>query len=276
MHQGSVLGGPAPSGTTLSGTRAPGCGVRVRSGCFLMGCRLLPWDAGSLMTTAPTDAPFTYRRATRDTEAPIIGGVAAGLARHLGVPVHLGARRLRRRHRAERPRRRAVRRVVAAAAGRHAFETDTPGAESATRGGRRPGVRRRLGDVGPLIVLATLGLGAILLVQATFGQGAVFWALIIGVVGVGLLWRQADEVAARALVHAGPDGPGPDRLRQRRLGVVRPGVRRRRAGRHRAVHHRLRRRVAAGGAAGAARRRSRRGRVCCSSSARGSSGCPPT
>ena len=38
------------------------------------------------MTTAPTHAPYAYRRATRDTEAPIIGGVAAGLARHLGLP----------------------------------------------------------------------------------------------------------------------------------------------------------------------------------------------
>ena len=64
-----------------------------------------------------------------------------------------------------------------------AFQTSTPGAESATRGGRRPGVRRRLGDVGPLIVLAALGLGAILLVQATLGQGAVFWSLVVGVVG---------------------------------------------------------------------------------------------
>ncbi len=163
------------------------------SGCFLMGWSLLTWDAGSLMTTAPTDAPFTYRRATRDTEAPIIGGVASGIARHLGWPV-IWVR---------------VGFVVATALSGLGvalyagwwlllpadtrFETDTPGAESATRGGRRPGVRRRLGDVGPLIVLATLGLGAVLLVQATFGQGALFWALIIGVVGVALLWRQADE-----------------------------------------------------------------------------------
>ena len=169
------------------------------------------WDAGSAMTTAPTDAPYAqpyqYRRATRDTEAPIIGGVAAGLARHLGLPV-LWVR---------------VGFVVATALSGlgvalyagwwlllpadTAFETDTPGAESASRGGRRPGVRRRLGDVGPLIVLATLGLGAILLVQATLGQGAVFWSIVIGVVGVGLLWRQADEVQRERWLTSGRMNP---------------------------------------------------------------------
>ena len=163
------------------------------------------------MTTAPTDAPYAptyqYRRATRDTEAPIIGGVAAGLARHLGLPV-LWVR---------------VGFVVATALSGlgvalyagwwlllpadTAFETDTPGAESASRGGRRPGVRRRLGDVGPLIVLATLGLGAILLVQATLGQGAVFWSIVIGVVGVGLLWRQADEVQRERWLTTGRMNP---------------------------------------------------------------------
>ncbi len=29
--------------------------------------------------------------------------------------------------------------------------------------------------------------------QATFGQGAAFWPVIVGVIGVALLWRQADE-----------------------------------------------------------------------------------
>ena len=146
------------------------------------------------MTTAPTDAPFPYRRASRDTESPIIGGVASGLAHHLSWPViwvrvgFVAATALSGLG-------------VALYAGfwlllppDTRFETSTPGAESATRGGRRPGVRRRLGDAGPLIVLATLGLGAVLLVGATLGQSAVFWSILVGVVGVGLLWRQADEV----------------------------------------------------------------------------------
>ena len=73
------------------------------------------------------------------------------------------------------------------------FETDTPGLESATRGGRRPGRIRRLGDVGPAIALAALGFGALLLLEAVLGRGTVFWPLLIAIVGVALLWRQADE-----------------------------------------------------------------------------------
>ena len=159
------------------------------------------------MSSLPTDAPFTYRRATRDTEAPIIGGVAGGLARHLGWPViwvRVGFVALT-----------ALSGLgVALYAGwwlllpaDTRFETGTPGAESATRGGRRPGIRRRLGDAGPLIVLATLGLGVVLLVQATLGQGAVFWSIVVGVIGVGLLWRQADEVQRERWFTSGAMNP---------------------------------------------------------------------
>src|SRR3954467_2514861 len=87
-------------------------------------------------------APGT-RRATRDTQEPILGGVAAGLARHLAVPVlWVGAGF-----------------VLAAFLGccgiafyaglwwmlpsEQRFETAAPGIESATRGGRRPGRIRR-------------------------------------------------------------------------------------------------------------------------------------
>src|SRR6478735_10624167 len=133
------------------------------------------------------------RRATRDTQDPILGGVAAGLARHLALPV-LWVR---------------AGFVLAAFLGGFGialyaglwwmlpsdqrFETAAPGIESATRGGRRPGRIRRLGDVGPAIALAALGLGAILLLEAVLGRGAVFWPVVIGIVGIALLWRQADE-----------------------------------------------------------------------------------
>ena len=41
-----------------------------------------------MTTSAPADDVHRdVRRATRDTTQPIIGGVAAGLARHLAVPV---------------------------------------------------------------------------------------------------------------------------------------------------------------------------------------------
>ena len=139
------------------------------------------------------DIPLGGRRATRDTQAPILGGVAAGLARHLGLPV-LWVR---------------TGFVLAACLGGFGvvfyaalwvllpsdahFETGAPGIESATRGGRRPGRIRRLGDVGPAIALAALGIGAVLLLQAVLGRGAVFWPLVLGLVGIALLWRQADE-----------------------------------------------------------------------------------
>ena len=133
------------------------------------------------------------RRATRDTQEPILGGVAAGLARHLGVPVLWMRAGF----------------VLAALLGGFGvvyyaglwlvlpsdahFEADAPGLESARRGGRRPGRIRRLGDVGPAIALAALGFGAILMLEAVFGRGAVFWPVVIAVGGIALLWRQADE-----------------------------------------------------------------------------------
>src|SRR6478752_8298732 len=147
----------------------------------------------STNTTAETAVPRDVRRATRDAQEPIIGGVAAGLARHLAVPV-LWVR--------------AAFVLTACLGGMGIlmyaglwwllptdahFETGAPGIESATRGGRRPGRIRRLGDVGPAIALAALGLGGVLLLEAVLGRGAVFWPLLIAIVGVGLLWRQADE-----------------------------------------------------------------------------------
>jgi signal transduction histidine kinase/phage shock protein PspC (stress-responsive transcriptional regulator) len=145
-------------------------------------------------TGAPThDAPPPVRRAFRDTQEPILGGVASGLANHLGVP------------------RMWVRAafIIACAFGGlgvfmyaglwlvlpadSVFEQAAPGIEGATRGGRRPGRIRRLTDLGPAIVLAALGVGGVLLVGSVLGQGTLFFAIVIGLAGVALLWRQADE-----------------------------------------------------------------------------------
>src|SRR3954452_1071017 len=146
------------------------------------------------MTTAPAPPPREWRRFTRDTETPLLGGVAGGLARHLGVPV-LWVR--------------AAFLLATAISGLgiamyiglwlvvpadSRFETGTPGAESASRGGRRPGRVRRRTDAGPAIALAALAVGVILVAQASLGSGAVFWPIVIGLAGVALLWRQADEV----------------------------------------------------------------------------------
>ena len=150
-------------------------------------------DDWSEMTSTPTTGPVGVRRATRDAQDPIIGGVAGGLARHLAVPV-LWVR---------------VAFVVTALLGGLGvalygglwlvlpsdarFEPEAPGLESASRGGLRPRRIRRLGDVGPAVALAALAFGAALTIEAVFGRGAVFWPLFLGVVGVALLWRQADE-----------------------------------------------------------------------------------
>jgi signal transduction histidine kinase/phage shock protein PspC (stress-responsive transcriptional regulator) len=149
------------------------------------------------MTAVPTSSERPYerplRRATRDTRHPVIGGVAAGLARHLGLPV-LWVR---------------AGFLVAAVLGGSGIlfyaglwlvlpgdalqDHDAPGLESASRQGRRPGRIRRLADSGPAIALVALGLGMVLLAEAIFGNGLVIWALVLAVLGFGLLWRQADE-----------------------------------------------------------------------------------
>ncbi len=67
-----------------------------------------------------------------------------------------------------------------AAAATPGSTTAHPGLASATRGGRRPGRLRRLGDVGPALALAALGLGAVLALQATLGGGALFWPAFFG------------------------------------------------------------------------------------------------
>jgi signal transduction histidine kinase len=133
------------------------------------------------------------RRATRDTRQPVIGGVAAGLARHLAVPVVWV---------------RAAFLVTAVLGGsgilfyaglwlvlpaESPFDIEAPGLETAARQGRRPGRIRRLADSGPAIALVALGVGLVLTAEAIFGNGLVIWAMVLAVVGFGLLWRQADE-----------------------------------------------------------------------------------
>ncbi|NPC97554.1 ATP-binding protein [Nocardioides sp. zg-DK7169] len=147
-------------------------------------------------STAPTPAagaPYQPRKAYRDTHDVVIGGVASGLARHLGLPV-LTVR---------------VAFLVLALFGflgvalyaglwmvlpaDNRFAADAPGLEAATRDGRRPGQRRRWQDYGPMIALHTLAFGLVLTAEAIFGRGAIFWPVFLGLVGLALLWRQADE-----------------------------------------------------------------------------------
>lgn len=147
----------------------------------------------STSLTEPASDRAAPRKAYRDTDEEILGGVAAGLAAHLGVPV-LWVR---------------MAFIVAAVMGgfgvvfyaglwmvlpaqRH-FEDQAPGLAAAQRQGKRPGRIRRLADFGPLVATAAVAMGiAGLLVVAT-GHGAFFWPVLLGVTGIAVLWRQADE-----------------------------------------------------------------------------------
>jgi signal transduction histidine kinase/phage shock protein PspC (stress-responsive transcriptional regulator) len=132
------------------------------------------------------------RRATRSSEDSYLGGVARGLATHLGVDVN------------------AVRAfflvtsvfgfgVVLYAGLWMVLPMDTgaqsrsPGLDAATRQGKRPGRQRVLRDAGPLVAVAAVALGLAGLVNLMFGGPLLFWPALIAVVGVMVLWRQADE-----------------------------------------------------------------------------------
>ncbi len=146
------------------------------------------------MSSPPTSPVLRVpARAYRSTDDRLLGGVATGLARHLGVGVL--------------PVRAAflVSAVfggfgVAAYAGLWLIlptdthlEQSTPGLEAATRQGKRPGRGRRLEDVGPLVALAAVAIGVVVLVEHLVGGSLVFWPVLIGLVGLAVLWRQADE-----------------------------------------------------------------------------------
>lgn len=173
-----------------------GARLRVRPGVVLVVPASPTCDDEEVMTTAaPASAPVPRpaRKAYRDTGQPIIGGVAGGLARHLGLPVVWV---------------RAAFLVLAVLGGSgilfyaglwlvlpaQPLDREAPGLESARRQGRRPGRMRRLADSGPAVALVALGLGLVLTAEALFGgNGILLWAVVLAVLGIGLLWRQADE-----------------------------------------------------------------------------------
>lgn len=134
------------------------------------------------------------RRATRRSESRVLGGVASGLGDHLGVDVTL------------------VRAAFALSAlvggfgialyaglwmilpSDARFVENAPGLEAATRQGKRPGRASRLEDSGWLVALGAVALGVVVLAQGVLGAGGlVFWPVLLGVVGIAVLWRQADE-----------------------------------------------------------------------------------
>jgi signal transduction histidine kinase/phage shock protein PspC (stress-responsive transcriptional regulator) len=142
------------------------------------------------------------RRATRATEDRFLGGVAAGLGEHLGVdpmPVRIGF-------------------LVACLfggfgvvlylalwlvlpAGAH-LDTSAPGIDAATRQGKRQGRARRLEDVGPLVAIALFGVGVVVLARHWIGGSILFWPVLLAVLGLVVLWRQADEAQRERWVDA--------------------------------------------------------------------------
>lgn len=136
-----------------------------------------------------------YRRAYRPADQRLVGGVAAGLAEHLGVPLI------------------AVRIVFIVAswwngAGVIAYlllwrfmplakPELSPGLESATRRGLRTSGRPSVREVVQGIALASVGVGVLVALQATGRgiSGTVLAPVLLGLVGVAVIWRQFDDAS---------------------------------------------------------------------------------
>lgn len=136
-----------------------------------------------------------YRRAHRPADRRLVGGVATGVADHFGVPVLY------------------VRVVFIVATwfqgvGVIAYlllwrllplrqPELSPGLESATRRGLRSGSRTSASEIAQTLALAAVGVGVLLLIQSSGRgiSGGLFGPLLIGVVGLALIWRQFDDVA---------------------------------------------------------------------------------
>jgi len=143
------------------------------------------------LSPAPADVP---RRAYRSTDERWLGGVASGLAQHVGLPalwVRMGLL------------------VLVAFGGfgavlyaglwlflpasRHT-EQLAPGLDAATRQGKRDGRReRRFADYGPLVAVGTIAIGVLLLITLVSGQTLAYGPLLLAGAGVAVLWWQADE-----------------------------------------------------------------------------------
>src|SRR3954464_13214139 len=145
-----------------------------------------------MSTHAPTPA-VGPPKAYRSSDARILGGVAAGLAAHLGVETLYV---------------RVAFLLTAFLGGFGAvmyaglwlilptdahLEQDSPGLEAASRQGKRPRRTRRLEDVGPLVAIGAVALGLAVLARTLVGGSVLFWPVLLGVVGLAVLWRQADE-----------------------------------------------------------------------------------
>jgi signal transduction histidine kinase/phage shock protein PspC (stress-responsive transcriptional regulator) len=144
------------------------------------------------MTTHATRQPQA-RRASRSTDDRLLGGVASGLAAHLGADPLLI---------------RALFVVTALFGGLGIalyagfwmtlpadvhLVPGAPGLEAASRQGRRSARPFRIREAGPLVALGAVAIGVVALFQGLVGGPMTFWPLMLAVVGIAVLWRQADE-----------------------------------------------------------------------------------
>ena len=131
------------------------------------------------------------RRATRSVGDSYLGGVAGGLADHLGIdPMYVRAFF-----------------VVTGFFGLGVLlyaglwmtlplqtpAEEAPGLAAATRQGKRAGRAPTLRDAGGLVAVAALLLGVVVLLDLLVGGGGILWPMSLAVVGLGVLWWQADE-----------------------------------------------------------------------------------
>lgn len=158
-------------------------------------------DDGDAAPMLPESPEPGLRRATRSPDQGWLVGVAAGLARHLGIPVwivRLGFIILTPFQLLGAMLYGALWILMPLDSG----DASSPGIESATRLGLRrpdgpdgPGSRRPTGGTAAVVLIA---IGLVLLVQ-TIGSGVTarwFWPLALAAGGVALVWRQAEDSAS--------------------------------------------------------------------------------
>jgi signal transduction histidine kinase/phage shock protein PspC (stress-responsive transcriptional regulator) len=150
--------------------------------------------AGSRSGTVPGAlAAVPRRRAYRATDEALLGGVAAGLARHLGLPVlwvrigFLAAATLGGFG--------AVTYVALWLVLREQphFADTAPGLAAATRQGKRAGRMQRWAEYGPLVPVGVIALGVLVLLTMVTGRTFTLWPGLLALAGIAFLWRQADE-----------------------------------------------------------------------------------
>lgn len=162
-------------------------------------------DMTAPIPTSPESAP-AVRRAHRSVEGGLLGGVAAGLADHLRLPVFWVR----------------VAFVVAAIANGFGIivylglwiwlpseaegTPDAPGLDAASRQGRRPRPQRRIADYGVLVAFGAIAIGGLALVAGLTGTTLTVVPVVIGIAGLAMLWRQADEVQRERWTSTGPVG----------------------------------------------------------------------